>query len=530
MEDNFHIENVYAYNEDFKEIYIGNVPAHENGIKKNYYCLGCRRQMQAVKGNIRKQHFKHHVKPHSTEKKCIYRDETYRHKLAKDIIQLLRRVKVPPVYKTDPDKKSMNAYLIRGAQFIEAHEILIERYIYENQNGEIKIEQNKDQSKHLLIKPDIIFLNENRRPILIIEFVVTHKPDIDKLIKLKRLGVDAIQIAIPKSSPEEIEKSFSITKYTKWLFNNEESNTDYIQFSNQYSGAIFEIDQEQRKLLEEGYKCRSAEIGDLIRTIERMLETEQYKRVEQNIRSTIFRVEENTRREESELEELRAKYSESGIDQHSSRREKLRAAETELIEEETDIQTRYFAKRAKLIEQDKLIEQEIAEFEYQSTEVIRTGNSTSDELEREKESTKRIREELAGLGPRKDEYRKSIQLGFEENKESIESDIRRIQSQIQGLQESFDSNRNKLENDYRTSAENLQQNILREQEQSNQLRERFESKFIADKERVLHELEKGENSSDRGITRECEKFHAFSNALLVYKSALERNERAREGN
>lgn len=523
MNDNHHIENVYAYDENFNEIYIGNVPVHENGIKKNYFCLGCKRQMKAIKGNVQKQHFKHHVKPNSTEKKCTYRDETYRHKLAKELVQVLKKIKVPAVYKYDSGNKSNQALLIRESRFIEANEILIERHIYENENGEIEIIHKKDQSKELLIKPDVIFLDTNQKPILIIEFVATHKPDVNKLIKLKRLGIDAVQVSIPKSSPEEIEKSFSTTKHTKWLFNNEESNTNYLQFSNQYSGAIFEVDQEQRKLLEEGYKCRSAEIGDLIRTIERLLETEQYKSIERNFRSEILRVEKNTKREESELEKLCTKYSQSGIEQHYTRRKKLR-------DSETDLERRYLAKEAELSEQDENIEQQIAELEYQSTKVIQRGNSISDDLERERKANERIRSELTKLGERTTEYRNSKQLEFEQDKRSIEFDIRRIQSETRRLQGEFESSRINLENKYRTLGENLQEGILREQEQSERLREHFDSKSAIDKEYLLHELEKGESSTDERITEEFRKLHAFGNYLLEYKVAYERNKRIGEGN
>lgn len=530
MNENHHIENVYAYDENFNEIYIGDVPVHENGIKKNYFCLGCKRQMQAIKGAVRKQHFKHHVKPNSAENKCTYRDETYRHKLAKDLIQILKKIKVPAVYKYDPENKSNHSFLIKESQFIEAKEILIERHIYENENGEIEIIHKEDQSKELLIKPDAIFLDANGKPILIIEFVATHKPDLNKLIKLKRLGIDAIQVSIPKSSPEEIEKSFSITKHTKWLFNNEESNTNYLQFSNQYSRAIFEVDQEQRKLFEESYKCRSAEIGDLIRTIERLLETEQYKSIERKFRSEILRVEENTKREESELEELRTRHSQSGIEQHYSRRRNLGDSETEFINEETDLEKRYFTKKAELSEQDRNVEREIAEFEYQTTEIIRTGSSTSNDIEREQEANERIRKELTELGTRKVEYAKSQQLEFDQSKESIKLNIRRIQSEIQGLPEKFESNRIKLESEYRASEENLQQDIFREQEQSDQLRKQFESELGIAKEQTLLELEKGEDSTDGWITKEYRKLHEFTESILVYQSTLESNNRAREGN
>lgn len=518
-EDNLHIENVYAYNEDQKIIYIGDVPIHENGIKKGYFCLGCKRQMQAVKGNKRKQHFKHHVRPHSTEKKCSYHDETYRHKLAKDLIQIVGKLKVPAVYKFDPDKKSNQALLIKESHFIDIENVLIERNIYENENGEIEITLQNNSSKNLLIKPDAIILDSNHKPILIVEFVATHKPDIDKLIKLKRLGIDAIQISIPKSSPEDIEKCFSITEHTKWLFNNEESNTDYVEFSNKYSGAIFEVDEQQRKLFEEGFKCRSAEIGDLIRTIERLLETESYKRIEQNLRSEISRVEGNTRRESSELDELRRKFSEAGIEKHRTRRKKLSDSETEFDKEKTDLERRYFAKNEELGGQIRSIEQQIAEFEYQTSKDIRSGSSISNDIEREKNASDRIREELSRLGERKEEITRSIEF-----------DIKRERDQIQELPRENKTLTIRIKEEFRNSSEHLQQNIKRLQHDSERIRVEFESRARQDKERLLLELEKGESSTDEWITNGYKELHDFTNALVVYKEALERNDRARQRN
>lgn len=343
VEKDNHIENVYAYNENFKVIYIGDVPKSENGTKKNYFCLGCKKQMQAVKGDIRKQHFKHHVKPNSTESKCTYRDETHRHFLAKANALDLKRIKVPAVYKYPPNKVEDKVLLIKEAEFIEAHTVLNEHYVYENEQGEIQVSATFEgnQDNFLIIKPDSLFLNKEGKPILIIEFVATHKPDQNKLMKLKRLGIDAIQVNVPKSSPEEIRDIFFNTKRTKWLYNHAENKTDYLQFSNSYSGGIFEIDNEQRRFFEEGYTCRKAQLGDFIRTIGRILESEHYREVEQNLESEIRRVEENTKREAAELDELRTNYSESGIKQYSQRREELGNRQKEFLQEIANLEGRY---------------------------------------------------------------------------------------------------------------------------------------------------------------------------------------------
>lgn len=534
-DDNLHIENVYAYNEDHKIIYIGDVPSHENGIKKGYYCLDCQRRMQAVKGNIRKQHFKHHVKPHSTEKKCTYRDETYRHKLAKDLIQIVGKIKVPAVYKFDPTKKSNQALLITESRFIEIQDVLIERYIYENQNGEIEIIRNEDNCKNLLIKPDAIVLDKNKKPILIVEFVATHKPNIDKLIKLKRLGIDAIQISIPKSSPEEIEKCFSITQHTKWLYNNEESETNYLQFSEQYSGAIFEVDEEQRKLFEEGYKCRSAEIGDLIRTIERLLQTQHYQTIERDLRSEIQRVERNTSTARERLEDVREGYIREGIEYHSERRKELTFNQDEFSNYRSDLEKRYFKRRRELEFEKSRIEQSIAEIEYANNKLISATETTYHDIETAKGASARIRREIEDLGDRKrsDEL---LQWGnFEESKGRIESTIERVRNQIGTLSEIFEREENRIRVDFEIQIKGTQNEIFRiDQEQksiteavpveSGDIRTRIES----NNKQLLLEFKKGENSSIRRIASEHRKLHEFEHAILVYKSTHDQNRRIEE--
>lgn len=537
MTDLIHIDNVYAYNEDFKEIYIGDVPAHENGIKKNYYCLGCKRQMQAVKGNIRKQHFKHHVKPNSTEKKCTYRDETYRHKLAKDIIQGLKKIKVPPVYKFDPDNKSNQALLIQESQFVEAHEVLIERHIYENQNGEIEIIHKEDKTKNLLIKPDAILLDKNKKPILIIEFVATHKPDISKLIKLKRLGIDAIQLSIPKSSPEEIEKSFSITKHTKWLFNNEESNTDYVQFSNKYSGAIFEVDQEQRKLFEEGYKCRSSEIGDLIRTIERLLETEQYKGIKQSLRSEIQRVEGNSKSAQQELENVREGYIREGIEIHSDRREQLTHSQKEFSSYSSDLEERYLKKNGDLELEEAAIDQSIAEIEFSIEKFNTTRSTTRFDVEDAEETTDTIRREIELLDLREQNNSEIERESFERTKRELESQIERVRNKIETLSEFYTEEERELDEQFKslTRIEKIEiENIESEEtgipEYIAERRRSIHKQFELDREQLLLELEKGEDSTIRGIAQEHRKLHVFQQTIMVYNTALKQNDRIKEIN
>jgi len=290
-----HIDNVYALNLQDEEVFIGNV---ERG-RKGYFCMGCKREMQAVKPKIDRirPYFRHDVKALIDGKKCTYSDETYRHKLAKEILQINKSIKVPAVYKYPPKGVEGWPNLISESKVIEAFSVGIERYFYEDENGKISFGKNDESaSKYLLLKPDVTFFDKNQNPILFIELVATHKVSEEKKIKISRLGIDTIQITIPKDSPESIGKALNSTNHTKWIYNYDQENTQYIPIPQSNTEGIQPIDEIQRKLFEESYKCRAAQIGNLISTIRKCLGSEYYAQIAGDFRSEISRTKENTER------------------------------------------------------------------------------------------------------------------------------------------------------------------------------------------------------------------------------------------
>lgn len=544
IEEDSHIDNVYAWNENFKEIYIKDVPKEENGIKKNYFCLGCKRQMQAIKGDVIKQHFKHHVKPNSTEKKCTYRDETYRHFLAKTNAIDLKRIKVPAVYKYPPNKEDGKAFLIKEATFIEAHSVVNEHYIYENENGEISVSKNfnEKEDKYLFIKPDTIFLDQKGKPLLIIEFVATHRPDQNKLVKLKRLGIDAIQVSVPKSSPEDIRELFFKTNRTKWIYNHEESKTDYLQFSNSHSGGISEFDHEQRKLYEEGYNCRKAQLGDFIRTIKRLLESEHYREVEQNLRSEIRRVEGNTERANEELDELRRYHGGSGIRRHSLQREQLEIEERKFQENYTNLEERYLAAKGKIIEEQGEIDSNISTIKYQLSGNERSGKTIGQRISEETEAVGRLgerieydRNEEAGnirkLEERIEHNRNTERAAIRE----LENDISREQRHMDELPDKFKRDREGIEyqigaeeTDLDREIESMERNIIKEPGEFERNRKQLEEKFDEDTKRIIQKIENGDSSGSGWYSKELSLLDSFRQSLYLYKTALELLERAEQ--
>lgn len=266
--------NVYAYNIEHKEIHVSKA---ESG-KKGYFCLGCEREMQAVisKKQNRISYFRHDPKAVKGKGKCTYSDESYRHKLAKDILQRTKFIKVPSLYKYPPIGQKGKEYLLSESIIIEAAMVGIEKSFFENENGGICWgKKNEVNEKYLLFRPDVTFFDKNNNPILLIEIVVTHKIKEDKLIKIKRLGINTVQVTIPKSSPEEIEKCFSNTNRIKWIYNYEQESSIYIQTTDRDSETLLSADEIQRKLFEESFTCRKAEIAYLIRIIKECMESKQ---------------------------------------------------------------------------------------------------------------------------------------------------------------------------------------------------------------------------------------------------------------
>lgn len=158
------------------------------------------------------------------------------------------------------------------SKYIEAVHVGIETTFYEDESGKIHSGRNNEvDARFLVVRPDIIFFNSSKEPILFIEIVVTHGIKSDKLAKLKRLGIDTVQVRIPKDSPESIEKNFHVTDKIKWVYNNVEARTEYIRVTPPDSKGVSPIDELQRKLQEESFACRTAEIGNLIRAIKRCL-------------------------------------------------------------------------------------------------------------------------------------------------------------------------------------------------------------------------------------------------------------------
>ena len=291
-----------------KEIHITQAESGKNG----YYCKYCGHEMVAKKGklNLRRPHFAHDSKQKVFEGKCIFSNETYRHKVAKEILQRLMKIRVPMVVKYPPNGIEGIPYMLQPARTIKAHSVSIEMPFYEDENGAIRHGKNVDLSagsgRNLLIQPDVTFFDANGYPILFIEIVATHKPDIDKFLKARKLGIDMVQVSIPKDIEEEIEKTFSHIERTKWVFNYEQEKTEYVRPSERSGERIPPFGDFEAKLLKESetFNCRKFAVSEFIRRIRKFMASSEFREFEEGLVEEIRLVERNTERHQNEWSAL----------------------------------------------------------------------------------------------------------------------------------------------------------------------------------------------------------------------------------
>lgn len=423
-------QNVYASKVDGSIIHISQAESGRNG----YFCLGCEGIMQAKKGDILVHHFSHEPKDITRIGKCTYSDETYRHKIAKEILQMNKEIKVPAVYKYPPKNIEGGAYKIKDSETIKASKVGIELYFYEDIDGTIKHSNHEtwkeDNQKFLIIKPDVTFFDSENKPILFIEIVATHKADEDKKSKIRKLGINTVQVTIPKDSKEEIEKTFNKTERTKWLYNYEEAKSEYIRIPIGDSTGVPQIDELQRELFEESTKCRTSQINNFIRAIAKSLGNEQYRKVIRNLGEELQRVKENTDRTRERLEGVQEELR-SGIDRkYESERSRIRTIRTGIEEE-------YRTRRAKIDQRYTNLE---GRYRRKKQEIIdeetRIGESRKTIESKDKFENDRIEIERAELGLPRKSFEERIG-GIRNRREEVDGTIRELQERRDNLPAEF---------------------------------------------------------------------------------------------
>jgi len=172
----------YAYNADKKLVSIEDVLS---GLDCNCYCPSCNGRLIARKGSVKVHHFAHYQCP-----ECATGYQTSIHLLAKEIIS---------------ERK----------------------YFYLDHFGnELKIKPSKIllEKKTGDIIPDILIYCGSR--LLIIEIYVTHKVDVYKLDKIRKMKTSAIEIdlhdLVGNINKENLWTEINKPERQKWLYNDKD--------------------------------------------------------------------------------------------------------------------------------------------------------------------------------------------------------------------------------------------------------------------------------------------------------------------
>ncbi|HET8886096.1 MAG TPA: hypothetical protein VFM70_07065 [Salinimicrobium sp.] len=361
--------------------------------KRNYFCIGCKKEMVAVvefKNIGHQKYFRHHVNPDTQMEPCTFNAKQYRERIAKVILRRTKKIKVPAVYKYPPKGEEGEPVFLKKSQIIEAKRVLTEVQFFEDENGEIKNgAKTGSEEKNNLIRPDVVFYNSRNEPILFIELIVTHPIDDEKLPKIIRMGINTLAVYIPRGTDKEIEESLTTVSNKKWVYHHEEFNTDYFSISKRGTSRVQPIDEDQGRIYEEKYRCRKIRIENLIRTATKINRAERFKNAVGSITREIDRIEQIISRERQELERLE-EGEEKGI------REKYSGAleaERNAIEEEQEENTRIEGERKRIEDATRPIVSQLQQISgiKDIARLPERGKSLSGDIEREKANIERER-------------------------------------------------------------------------------------------------------------------------------------------
>ncbi|NOT77203.1 MAG: hypothetical protein HOP08_19945 [Cyclobacteriaceae bacterium] len=413
-------------------------------------CEDCKTAMVAVKCTKKRPFFRHYAKDVQWKARCTYSDPKERNKIAKEILARTKSIKVPSVFKQPPPGVEGAPNRIRSPQTINAYKIEAAVYFYEDQNLSIGW-SHKQHTPFLkeVFKADIVFFDQAENAILLIELVEKYKPKTDdERAYLSAIGIDAVQVRIPTESQAAIQAVFQRTNSTKWIFNKEYERTTYkLPISPKPGEPVRELDEHQSEFLEESTRCRTNQIGNLVRAINKCLESESHtaasralndaiggaanariklERDEQEIRRTITeRIEVEFEPETSEVDRSRTDLSSKSLrldKLHERLEERYRRKREKFAEAENDIATRI----------DKERRSNRKPSEQRTREVQQLLEREAQQIERDIEAEERNIERLQT-------GKKELRARFREKEDNLRFEPTRTRKELDRLKERYEA-------------------------------------------------------------------------------------------
>ena len=495
-----------AKREDGGEIYILDAHRGANG----YRCIGCNSEMMACFGPVQTPHFRH-LASVGAPMECTWSDETYRHKLAKNILQINKFIVVPPVKIAIPEEyrngNEEEYVTIQQARKVYAHKVLIERYVYLDIEGKVQLTRNDHVANDLIcIRPDVLFLDNQDRIILLIEICATHRVDREKLAKLISIGIDTVEVKIPPvPKKEDIEAIFNKHSFTTWLYNYEKANTIFDpnthKLKRKSPGVIL-----RRGYIpsEEAVWCRTFRLKDIIRQLKTYLGSSKFSERRTEVNSKLGEVDSFTNEIEQRTARVISDYREAkrklGDETDKTRRVAQERFERERILEEqakaefTNMEERY------------LIQKRLIEGESQQLRIL-----SEEEAELNRELAKRKRRYLSFI--RRLETRHKFRT-------------RNLKAKINNITVQIDNTRLRIDN-FRSGgagSERNEQDLAKQEREIKDRRARNEREI----QLLLGELEDFRSKEDKfkesiaGITSEEQSIESEQGKIKNRRATLER--------
>ncbi|MET3501339.1 hypothetical protein ABIC45_002951 [Mucilaginibacter rubeus] len=384
-------------------IHITNVK--ESG-RHDFTCLGCGKPMQAILRKIYgpKPYFRHDVMDVPVYERCPFSNVQARRIIALETLQLEKQLRLPPLYKFPPKGSGGLAIPLQDAQTLHFDSVKRNLHCFETPEGDLILAEVPASEDDLhLFSVDAVGYDEDENPTLLILLSdgKRKKMDVDLMAALPILGVDAVMITPPRSTPEEIFNAVMNGKNTKWLYNNDERAFNYDSLSADLPKGVPTADLDEGFLFEETFDCRTAEINNLIRTFNKFLGTESYRAAEQHNRQVIGETELAITRAGERRDEFEDQYrtaSESAhqreLDEVDERRGRLGTAKTEFSGNYQALDERYRRKKRELEEAARVLESSIRAAELAPSSSGRSIAARRSEIERNDQSARRRMDDL----------------------------------------------------------------------------------------------------------------------------------------
>lgn len=418
--------------------------------KKGYYCIGCGKEMIAKKGDKIKKHFAHSVEAIDNTRKCTFSNEKYRVLLAKEILQRTKKIKVPPLYINTLD----GVFKIREAEKCVALSVRVNVSFFETTKGDILCDNRTHIDGCRCIGfADVVFFDNNKLPILLIEFNLGQNISDDRLIEIHRLGIDRVLVTLPKSSPEEIEECFEFSKSTKWLYNKFKSSYEYDSrnFTSKTIRGISDFDGFERAIydFEESGRCRVARIKNLIRRCRKYSQRDKYReRRERVIRETEEyerNLEDTVSRTNRNLEE---RYKSKAAKLEARRELRKRNLEDTVSRANRSLEERYKSKVAELEARRGELNARRKEFKARREEL----NARRKDFKRRGNKFRFENKEFTD-----DEFKRTIRESFRRDNDILEVYGRREISKVERRRERATVNIRKIERETETELQQIKE-------------------------------------------------------------------------